>query len=104
MTDWMDLDFKKKRLIDEWHGFIPFLTNITAVRGYMGEKFAYELLVKIHLINFFTSLAPLSILAQFIGVIFFANQSGIFAYKFTLINLIIVIISLRLFQVTWKRK
>lgn len=39
----------------------------------MGEKFAYELLVKIHLINFFTFLAPLSILAQFIGVAFFSN-------------------------------
>lgn len=29
-------DFKKNRLIDEWHGFIPFFTNINAVRAYMG--------------------------------------------------------------------
>jgi hypothetical protein len=31
-----DPNMKTKILVDEWHSFIPFLTNIKAVRDYMG--------------------------------------------------------------------
>lgn len=69
MIDWKKM--KGKRLIDEWHGFIPFFTNINSVRDYMGEKFAYELLVKTHLLSFFAILMPISIIAQIIGSVFY---------------------------------
>jgi len=86
------------RLIDKWHGFIPFLTNIRFIRDYMGENTAFSILVKTQLITFFAAISPLSLLAQFIGSIFYGSSKGGFIYQFSIGYLMVIIICLTIFQ------
>jgi hypothetical protein len=85
-------------LIDKWHGFIPFLTNIRFIRDYMGENTAFSILVKTHLITFFAAILPISLLAQFIGSLFYASDKGGFIYQFSIGYLMVIIVCLTIFQ------